>query len=80
MKNEDFLKKTTDRKEDLSFCEKNFEKNNTPNGREYMRETQNTRRRARRVLFKSMIIVLLLVLVLNEMALFTRMCAPRFVK
>ena len=46
-----------------------------------MRETQNTRRRARRVLFKSMIIVLLLlVLVLNEMALFTRMCAARFVK
>ena len=40
VKNEDFLKKTTDRK-DLSFREIFFEKKNTPNGgREYARNTQ----------------------------------------
>jgi len=40
VKNEDFLKKTTDRK-DLSFREFFFEKKNTPNGgREYARNTQ----------------------------------------
>jgi hypothetical protein len=64
MKNEDFLKKPNKKYTKME---------------ENMRETHNTRRRAKRVLFKSMIIVLF-VLVLNEMALFTRTCAPRFVK